>query len=100
MEKLGALLHDGEVGSGVHVKYLIKAQAAQGGDHLALHVGADGQAEALAQGDTDRGSRTHHHVLGGIGQGGQHLSGVILLRQSAGGAGHDTLAAGDAVHFV
>ena len=39
----------------VDVEHLVEAQAAQGGDHLALDVGADGQAEALAQGDPDGG---------------------------------------------
>ena len=98
-EELGALLHDGEVGGGVHVEHLVKAQPAQGGDHLALHIGADGHAEALAQGDPDGGGGAHHHVLGGVGQGGQHLAGVVLLAEGAGGAGHDALAAGHAVHL-
>ena len=39
---LGGLLHDGEVGRGVGVENAVKAQAAQRGDHFALHVGADG----------------------------------------------------------
>ena len=55
VDKLGALLHDGQVGGDVGVEHLVKAQAAQGGDHLALHVGADGHAEALAQGGADGG---------------------------------------------
>ncbi len=100
VEELGALLHDGEVGGGVHVEHLVKAQAAQGGDHLALHIGAHGQAEALAQGDPDRGGGAHHHVLGGVGQGGPDLVGVVPLLEGAGGAGHDALAAGHAVHLV
>ena len=99
VDELGALLHNGEVGGGVHVKDLVEAQTAQGGDHLALHIGADGQAEALAQGDPDGGGGAHHHVLGGVVQGGPDLGGVVLLREGAGGAGHDALAAGDAVHL-
>ena len=99
VEELGALLHDGEVGGVVHVKDLVEAQAAQGGDHLALHVGADGHAEALAQRDADGGGGAHHHVLGGVVEGLPHLGGVVLLLEGARGAGHDALAAGDAVHL-
>ena len=38
-------------------------------------------------------------MLGGGVQGGQHAGGVVLLGESAGGAGHNALAAGDAVHL-
>ena len=35
-------LHNGHVSAEISVEYLIKAQAAQSGNHFALYVGADG----------------------------------------------------------
>ena len=96
VQKFGGLLHDGEVGGVVHVKDLVEAQAAQGGDHLALHVGADGQAELLAQGRPHAGGGLHDDMAGGVAQRGPHFVGVVPLHQRAGGADVDALAAADA----
>ena len=41
----------GDVGAQGHFHDVAKAQTAQGGNHFALDVGADGHTEGLAQGD-------------------------------------------------
>ena len=96
LNKLGGLLHDGEVGRGVGVEHAVKAQAAQRGDHFALHVGADGHAEAFAQGGAHAGRGLHHNMLGRVAQRSPHLGGVVFFRQRAGGTHGDALAAGNA----
>ena len=56
VDKLGALLHDGEVGCKVHVKDVVEAHSAERRSHLALDLGADGAVEFLAETDPDRGA--------------------------------------------
>ena len=99
-QKLRALLHNGEVGGVVHVKDLVEAQAAQGGHHFALHVGADGHTEAFAQGGADGGGGADNHMLALVGQRLPDLVGIVLFGQRAGGADHDALAAGHAGNVV
>ena len=48
LDELGALFHNGEVSAEVGVKYFVKAQHLERGDHLAGDVGADRHTEALA----------------------------------------------------
>ena len=92
-------LHNGQIGGQVGVKDGVEAQAAQGGDHLALDVGADGQIEGFPQGDPDGGGGLDHHVLMGVGEGAPDVLGVVLFGDGPGGADHDALAAGDAGHI-
>ena len=93
LDELGAFLHDGHVGGVVHIEHLVEAQTAAGRDELAFHVGAHGDAEALADLDTDGGRGGDDHMLGGIGQSLPDLVGVIPLGEGAGGAHLDALAA-------
>ena len=96
VDKLGALLHDGDIGGSIDVEHLIGAKAAQRGDHLALDVGADGQAEALAQLGAHRRRRRDDDVLVGIGDGVPDLGGIIDLIKGADRADRNALAAVDA----
>ena len=100
VDKLMGFLHNGHVGAEISVEYLIKAQAAQSGNHFALYVGADGHTEFLAQSGADRRSGLNHNMLLGIGDSGDHLVDLILFTQSAGGAVYDALAAGYAGHVA
>ena len=63
VEKLGCLLHDGEVGAEVGVIDLLEAEALEGGNHLAGDGGPDGIAELLSQGGADGGSGLDDDVL-------------------------------------
>ena len=96
VQQLGALLHDGHIGGGVHVKYPVEAQPAQGSYHLALHVGADGHPEAFAQLGAHAGGRPHDHRLGRVVQRSPYLIGVVTLPQGGGGTYGGALAAGNA----
>ena len=100
MEELAALLHNGQVGSEVGVEHIVKAQPAQGGGH-ALHGGLlPGQTEGLAPGGAHGGGHLDHGDLVRVGQGGEHLHGVVPLPQAAGGAVGDALAAQGAVRVL
>ena len=96
LDELVGLLHDGEVGAEVGVEDLVEAESSQGSGQLALHGGADGQAEGLAQAGADGGSGLHDDVLGRVVDGLDHVVDAGLLIQRAGGAHGDALAAGDA----
>ena len=96
VQQLGALLHDGHIGGGIHIKYLVEAQPAQGGHQLALHIGAYRHPEALAQLGAHAGRRSHDDRLGRVVQRGPHLVGVVPLPQGSGGAYGGALAAGHA----
>ncbi len=74
------------------------ARSAQGGDHLALDVGANRHIEGFPQGDPDGGRGLDHHMLMGVGEGPPHVAGVVLFGDGPSGADHDALAAGDAGH--
>ena len=52
-EKLGSLFHNGKVCGIVGIEYLLKAESAKGGNHLACYVCADAHTEALAECNTD-----------------------------------------------
>ncbi len=99
MDELGAFLHDGDVSGVVHVEYAVEAEALEGGDHLALDVGADRHAELFAELYADGGSGTDDDVLGGISKRVPDLLGVVALLKSTCGANGDALAAVDAAGF-
>ena len=99
-EEFCGLFHDGEVGAKVGVKHLIKAQAAQGGNHLALDVGADRHAEAFAQSCTDGRSGLYHDIFLRIVDRCKDLVALIALCEGTRRAAHDALAAGNAGHLV
>ena len=94
VNKLVGLLHDGKVCGEVRIKYLVKAQTPQGGCHPALHVGADGKAEFLAESGADSGCGLHNYMLLRVRDGREHFLGAVLFLKGTGGTYGDTLAAG------
>jgi len=100
IDKLVAFLHDGQVSTEIGVEDSVKAQLAQSSDHLAGNKGAGLIAKALAQSGAHSGSCGNDNVLGGIVESVDDLGGLVLLLQSAGGAGNDALAAGNTCNVV
>ena len=96
LHELGGLLHDGHVGGKVGIEYPVEAQAAQGGGHFALHIGADGHTERLTQGGPDTGGGLDNDVLLGVVDGGPDGVGLHHGSDGPGGTGYDALAAVDA----
>ena len=100
LQKLAALLHDGQVGGKVGVKHVVEADLLQrrhhplGGGELGVKVivlrprGADGRGHL------------HHGDLVGVGQRIPDLAGVVMLLQSAHGTVGDALAAEGAVRLA
>ena len=92
VEKLGALLHDGEVGAEVGVIDLLEAEAAERRDHFSGDGGSYLHSEFLAEGGADCGSgldynvATESHCL-------VHLVNFGFEHQRAGGANAYALSA-------
>jgi hypothetical protein len=61
--ELRSLFHDGEVGSGVGIEYLVKAEHLESGHHLSGYVGSDGISEFFAKGCTDSRCRLYNYVF-------------------------------------
>ena len=95
LKKLGSLLNDGEISSGVGVEYLLEAESSESCNHLALNVSADRHIEALAESCTDGGSGLNYYVLGRIVESIPYLIGIVTLNESTGRTYSGTLTAGD-----
>ena len=100
LQKLRALLHDGQVGGKVGVENVVEADLLQrcyhplGGGELGVKV------IVLRPGGPDGGRDLHHGDSVGIRQRVPHLAGVIVLLQSAHGTVGDALAAKGAVRLA
>ena len=97
LDKLAALLHNGEVGGEVGVVDIVKAQGFEGGDHAAGGGHVQGEAEVLRPGGANGGRYLHHGDDVGVGQGFEHLHRVVPLVEGAHGAVGDALGAVGAV---
>jgi len=94
--KLGGFLKNGEVGGEIGVEHIVEAETAQSRNHLTLNIGADGHVEYFTECGTGSGSRLNDDALCGIGKSRPNFIRLILLVESAGGAGNDALSAGNA----
>ncbi len=77
-QQLRTLLHDGEVGGEVGVEYVVETQPSQRRHHLARHAPAR-IAEVLSETHAHGGGGLHHHRLGGVGDGAEHIGDVGVL---------------------
>ena len=100
VNELVRFFHDGHIGTEIGIVDLIEAKAAQSCDHLAFYVRADRHAKLFAERCAHSRSRLHDDDLFGIVDGIDDVLRVVLLGQSAGRAGDDALAAGNAGHFA
>ena len=93
LHELAALLHDGQVGGEVGIEHVVKTHDLQRRHH-ALGGGELGvKVEILRPGGADGRRHLHHHDAVRVGQGVEHLAGVIPLLQAAHGTVGDALAA-------
>ena len=98
-EELLRLFHDGEVSAEVGIEDAVEAQTMEGSDHLAGAVFfADLVAEFLSDGRADGRSGLDDDIFAG-GHGHIDFVDLSLLRESAGRANLDALAALDARNF-
>ena len=100
VQQLRAFFHYGKIRREVHVEYLIRTQAAYGGDHLARAARAYGHAEFLANRHANSGSGLEHNVFIGVVKRGPYFLCGVLFCKRARGAGGYALAAVDAGHVV
>ena len=99
LQKFAAFFHDGQIGGKVGIEHIVKANAAQGGDHPA-HSGLAGlQAQLLGPSGPDGGRHLDDSDFIGVCQSVKNLLGVVPLPQSAHRALGDTLAAQRAVRL-
>ncbi len=99
VDKFSGFFHNGEVCREIGVEYLVEAESAHCGYHLALDVGSDGIAERLTQRSADSGSCLNNNHLLGVCDSLQYLGGIVLLFQSARRTGGNALTAGNAGGF-
>ena len=100
IQEFGRLFHDGEVSAEVGIKYLVKAEAAQGGNHLAFYIRTNRHSKAFAQSRTNGGSGLYHNILFRVIDRRKNFIALIALGKSTCRATHNALAAGNAGHFV
>ena len=91
--ELGGLFDDGEIGAEVGVEDRLEAHAAKRRVDLAGEVGADREAEGLADGHAHRGRDLRHAVSIRVVQLLPHLHGFVVLDDGSGGAVRGALAA-------
>ena len=100
LQQFGTFFHDHEIGTEIGVDNDIRADPLQGGDDLALHIGAGRQTEFFAERNTNRRSELEDGHDLGIVDHLQDLVGLIALPKCAGRADQDALTAGDAAGFL
>ena len=93
VQEFRPLLHDGQVGPKVRVKYLVKSNQFESGDHFPSDPTPDGPSKLLAEGHPDGRCRLGNHHLRRIRDGIPDVVNVLALRQRADRTRHNTLTA-------
>ena len=97
VDKLGALLHNGQVCGKICIKHIVKADLLQGRNHALGRGKFRVQVIILRPGSPNRRGNLHHGDLLGIGQGVENPAGVVPLLQGAHRAVDDALSAEGAI---